>query len=157
VHTPPAQRDDVFPDRRVLPHLGVHRGTDEHRRTGGEQGCAQQVVRNSRRVAANQAGRGGRHHYRIGVPAELDVRYNVAGSLPGGARARALTEQGSPGRFRCKGAKSERPDKPGGSLREDGAHESPCIAQAPADLDCLVGGDPSAHTEDDPLARKRRR
>ena len=34
VHAAPAQRGEVLLHRRVLPHLGVHRGRDEHRARG---------------------------------------------------------------------------------------------------------------------------
>ena len=144
VHAPPAQHRDVVLHRRVLPHLGVHGRADQHRGTSGEQGSAQQVGRNTRRVAADQAGGGGRHHYRIGVPAELDVRDNIAAPCrperprrpgprrpgPGSRRPQepVVAEQGSPSRLGRKGAKSERPDKTSRALCQDRAHESPRVA-----------------------------
>ena len=91
VDASPAQRGDVVLHGRVLPHLGVHRRADEHRGTGGEQGGAQQVGRDPGRVAADQAGRGRRHHDRVGVPAELDVRDGERAPA-GGRTARACTD-----------------------------------------------------------------
>ena len=41
---PAAQGGDVVDGRRVLPHLGVHRGDGEHRTSRGEQRRRQQVV-----------------------------------------------------------------------------------------------------------------
>ena len=72
-----------------------------------------------------------------------------------GRRRQAVAEQRCPGRLGGKGAESERPDEPGRALGQDGADEGPGVAQAPAHLHRLVGGDATADTEDDPLARER--
>ena len=50
-----AQRGDVRLDRRVLPHLGVHRRADDDRRTGGQQHVGEQVGGQARRVGGRAA------------------------------------------------------------------------------------------------------
>ena len=74
VHAAPAQGGDVLGDGRVLPHLGVHRRADQHRRPGGEQRVGEQVGGQPGGVGADQLGRGRGDDDQVGVLPEAGVR-----------------------------------------------------------------------------------
>ena len=74
VHAAAAQRGEVLDDGRVLPHLGVHRRADEHRRPRGEQRVRQQVGGEAGGVGADHPGRGRGDDDEVGGLAEPGVR-----------------------------------------------------------------------------------
>ena len=68
------QQRHVVPRGRVLPHLGVHRGHEQHRAAGREQRGGEQVVRAAVRGAGQQVRRRRGDDDEVGLLAELDVR-----------------------------------------------------------------------------------
>ena len=68
-----AQRRHVVDGGGVAPHLGVHRRRHDDRCRGGEQGRAEEVVRESRGHLRQGVRRRGRHDHEVGRLAERDV------------------------------------------------------------------------------------
>ncbi len=145
VHAAATQRGEVLLDRGVLPHLGVHRGRDEHRRPGREQRCAQQVVRDAHGVLAQQPGGGRSDDDEVGGLAEARVRDRVA-----------RRRRGTSARARTRAPRSvERADEPGRVLSEDRADPRPGVDHSSTHLDRLVGGDATRDTEHHSPATER--
>ncbi len=87
---PAAQGGDVLLGGRVLPHLGVHRGREDDRTAGGEQGVGEQVVGQAvGRLGEHVGGRGGDDD-EVGVLSDPHVRdlVDVVPDLGGDRMAR---------------------------------------------------------------------
>ena len=119
VHAPAAQRRQVLLHRRVLPHLGVHRRADDHRRPGGEQRGRQQVATRCRRRTRRSAGpspattttRSARWPSRVcGIGSSL-VPQRGAGRLGGQRRERRDADEalGALGHHRASRGRRRRP------------------------------------------------
>ena len=79
-----AQQRHVVPRGRVLPHLGVHRGREQHRAAGREQRGGQQVVGAAVRGAGQQVRRRRGDDHEVRLLAQLDVRHRRdVGEHPG--------------------------------------------------------------------------
>ncbi len=139
-----AQRRQVLLDRRVLPHLGVHRRAHDHRRPGRQQGGREQVGRDAGGIGADQAGRGGDDHDQVGALAEPGVRDRIA-----------LVPEAGLHRLRGQCRHGGAPDEVLGSPRHHRDHVSAGVDQAATDLDRLVGGDAAGDTEHDAPPRDR--
>ncbi len=83
-----AQRLEVLDDGRVLPHLGVHRRAQQHRRPRGEQRVGEQVGGEARGVGTDDAGGGRCDDDEVGVLPEPGVR-NRGRAVPQARSARA--------------------------------------------------------------------
>ena len=70
---PTGQGGQVLAHGRVLPHLGVHGGTDQHRGPRGQQGRRQKVVGKPGGVAGQEMGRGRHHDDEVGTLSETGV------------------------------------------------------------------------------------
>ena len=142
---PAAQPGDVVDHGRVLPHLGVHGRAEQHGGAGRQQGGGEQVRRDPRRVAADQAGGGRGDQDQIGGLAQPGVR----------DRLRFVPQRGAD-RLGRQGRERERPDEPGGAPGQHRADEGAGVDEAPAHLHGLVGGDAAAHPQHDPPAPQGR-
>ena len=69
----PLEGGEVLAHRGVLPHLGVHGGTDDHRRPGGQQRGAQEVVGEPGGVAGEGVRRRRHDQHQIGLLTEPGV------------------------------------------------------------------------------------
>jgi hypothetical protein len=144
VDAAPPQRREILLDRGVLPHLGVHRGRDQHRRARREERRGQQVVGDAGGVLAEQLRRRGRDDDQVGRLTEARVRDGLG-----------RVEQRGAGRLRRERGERQLADE---AERVAGEHRGDVgarVDQAPADLDRLVGGDPAADAEHDPPAPQR--
>ena len=74
---PTAQRGDVVDGGRVKPHLGVHRGREEHRTSRGEQRGGQEVVGTARDGPRQQVGGRRGDHDEVGLLPDPDMRHLV--------------------------------------------------------------------------------
>ena len=149
VHAATAQGGQVLLHRGVLPHLGVHRRSDQHRGPGGEQRGGEQVVGDPGRVLPEQLGSGGRDHDQVGRLAEMGVRDHLSRGV------RATREQRRARRFGGEGRKRELTDEAQCVSGEHRHHVGAGIDEAPADVDGLVRGDASRHAEHDPSTLQR--
>ena len=70
-----AQRGDVGDGGRVGPHLGVHRGRDQHRTSGGQQRRGEQVVGAAGGGPGQQVGGGRGDDDQVGLLADPDMRH----------------------------------------------------------------------------------
>ncbi len=70
----PHQRGEVLTHRCVLPHLRVHGGTDDHRRPGGQEGGAQEVVGEPSGVPGEGVCRRRHNQHQVSLLAEHGVR-----------------------------------------------------------------------------------
>ena len=148
VHAPSAQRGEVVLHRRVLPHLGVHRGRDEHRRPGGEQRGGEQVVGDAGGVLARAASR---------WPGDHDTR---SADWPSTRVRDRLRRRRRSSEVRAAGsdASAENVSAPTNCSASCGEHGRTCapgVDEPAADLDGLVGGDAAAHAEHDATASHR--
>ena len=135
-----AQRRHVARGGRVLPHLGVHGGREEHRAAGGQQRRGEQVVGAAGSGAGQQIRRRRSDHHQIGLLAEAHVRdlRNVV-EHPGVNRmARQRLERGGADEAQ-RGLGGYDPDVVPG-LAELAHHRAG-----------LVGGDATGDADDDPL------
>ena len=134
-----AQQRHVVPRGRVLPHLGVHRGREQHRAAGREQRGGQQVVGAAVRGAGQQVRRRRGDDHEVRLLAQLDVRdRRDVGEHPG--------VHGLPGQRLERGGA----DEPQRRRRGQHADRVPGLGQPPEQLARLVGGDPAGHPEQDP-------
>jgi hypothetical protein len=122
----------------MLPHLGVHRGREEHRAPGGEQCVREQIVGQALRGLGEQVGGGRCDDDEVGLAAEADVRHLVGAGPDVGADR--LAGQRRPG-----GLADECERRRGGH----DPHPVPRLGQQSQQLTGLVGGDPARHAEDD--------
>ena len=135
-HAPALEGGLVLAHRRVLPHLGVHGGAEQHRGPRGEQGGRQQVIGQAGGVASHEVRRG-RHHQ------------DQVGALPqsGMGDRRVLVPQRGLRRLRSQGGERQRTDETGGFLGQDRHDMCPGVDQQPAYLHGLVGGDAAADAQ----------
>ena len=136
-----AQRGHVVDGGGVEPHLGVHRGCEQHRTSGGQQRGGQQVVGPARDGAGQQVRGGGRDDDEVGFLPDPDMR-DLVDVVPD-AGVDGVTRQGLEGR----GADE--------SQRGLGGNDADVVAGLGELTDHgarLVGGDASGDADDDPLA-----
>ena len=136
-----AQGGDVGLGGGVLPHLGVHRGREDDRAAGGEQGVGEQVVGEAVGGPGQQVGGGRGDDDEVGLLAEPHVRHlvDVVPDL-GGDR---LAGQRGPG---------GRADE---VQRGCGGHDADVVAglgEQAQQLARLVGGDAAARRRGRPAA-----
>ena len=131
---------------RVLPHPHVHGRGDQDRQGGGEQHCRGEIRRVAGRHPRHQVGGGRRHHDRVGVPREPDMA-DIGLALP-------VEQVGMRPLPRERGGRQRR-DEFLGRVGEQRAHLRPALAQAPDQVERLVGGDPAADDQEDTAAGER--
>ena len=87
-----AQDSQIFARRRMIPHIGVHRGREHHASGEGEIRGGEKIVRQAVREFRQQIGSGGRDHQNIVLLRDADVfdgaRKRVFGA--GGAENRLV-------------------------------------------------------------------
>ena len=74
LHPSAFQGGQVLLDRRVLPHFGVHGRAEQHRGSGRQQRCHQEVVGQPGAIAGHEVSRRRRHHDEIGALPQTSVR-----------------------------------------------------------------------------------
>src|SRR6185436_5241973 len=95
------------PGRRVLPHVVVHRGRDDHRAAGGQRGGGDEVVGQAGGELGQRVGRRRREQVDVGVGDQLEVRERVVVGrrlvgerAAGGVALELVDEDGRPGQRR---------------------------------------------------------
>ena len=145
VHSPAPQHLDVVLHGVVLPHLGVHRWTDDDRCSRGEQRGGEQSVGDAGGVAADDTRRSGRHDHHVGRLAKSGVRDRVV--LIEDGRLHSLAGQG------IKRRTADEAQRRGGHHRYD---VSVGIHHQPAQNHGLVRSDAAADAEHDAAPGERR-
>ena len=136
-----AQGGHVVDGGGVKPHLGVHRGCEQHRTSGGQQRGGQQVVGPARDGAGEQVRGGGRDDDEVGFLPDPDVRHLV--DVIPDAGVDGVTGE----RLEGRGA-----DEPQRGLGGNDADEVAGLGELADHRARLVGGDAPGDADDDPLA-----
>ena len=141
MNTAPTQRRKVLLDGRVLPHLGVHRGSDENRRAGREECRGEQIIRDAGRVLAEELRCSRCDDDQVGGLTQSSVwdRFATFGT---GEQRRAR-------RFGCQRRERERSDEAQRVGGEDGGDVRTGVDETPTDLHGLVGRDSPGDAEND--------
>ena len=142
-HAVGLQGGEVPLRRRMQPHPHVHRRGDQDRQGGGEQHRRGEVRRVAGRHPRHQVGGGRRHHDGVGVARELDMA-DIRLALP--------VEQIGMGPLPGERGRRQRRDEFLGGFGQQRAHLRPALAQAPDQVERLVGGDAAADDEQDAAA-----
>ena len=139
--TAAAQRGHVVDGGRVKPHLGVHRGREEHRTSRGEQRGGQQVVGTTRDGPRQQVGGGRGDHDEVGLLPDPDV-WHLVHVIPDAGVDRVAGQ-----RLERRGA-----DEAQRGLGRNDTDGMARLGQLTHDRGRLVGGDATGDADDDPLA-----
>ena len=148
-----AQRRDVRLGRRVFPHPRVHRRRDDHRAARDERACGQERVRLALGELRDRVrrGRGDQEHVgRLGereMPGRVVRRDRIARVGP----AQRIALEG-PGEDRRAAQRGERrgADEAVCGRRLDDTHGEAGLRRQAHNLERLVGGDSTAHAEQQP-------
>ena len=136
-----AQRGYVVDGGGVEPHLGVHRGCEQHGTSGGQQRGGQQVVGPAGHAAGKQVRGGRRDEDEVGFLPDANMR-DLVDVVPDSG-VDGVTRQGLEGR----GA-----DETQRGLGGNDADMMAGFGELPDHGARLVGGDASGDADDDPLA-----
>ncbi len=131
---------------RMQPHPHVHGRGDQDRQGGGEQDRRGEVRRVAGRHPGHHVGGGRRHHDGVGVAGEPDMA-DLGLALP--------VEQVGMGPLARERRGGERRDEFLRRLGQQRAHRRPPVAQAPDQVERLVGGDAAADDEEDAAPAER--
>ncbi len=132
--------------RRVQPHPHVHGRRDQDRQGGGEQHRRGEIRRVAGRHPGHHVGGGRRHHDGVGVAGEADMA-DLGLALP--------VEQVGMRPLARERRRRQRRDEFLRRFGEQRAHRGAPIAQAPDQVEGLVGGDPAADDQQDATAGQR--
>ena len=129
--------------RRVVQHVGVHRGRDEGRGPDREVEGGEEVVGEAERHPGDDVGGRGSHHEDVGLLGERDVPHSAGGVGPaplaclgGGVGKQVLKD-----RLAGDGGKRQRRNKLAGRARQDDLHPQPTLPERPHQVRSLVGPD----------------
>jgi hypothetical protein len=129
---------DIGLGRGMGPHQGVHRGRDQHRLVGRQQGRGGKIVGQPMGQLGQEVGAGGGHHDQIGFPRQADMAHLA---LVGEGEELLIDLALAEGRHRQRGHEL-RP-----ALGQDGAHRNAPLAQPSDQLQALIGGDAAGDHE----------
>ena len=159
--TPFAEGIEVALGRRVVQHVGVHRGRDEGRGPDREVEGGEEVVGEAERHPGDDVGGGGGHHEDVGLLGERDVADAAggvgSGSLGlsgGGVGARAGARVGKEvfeDGFAGDGGERERGDELAGGAGQDDLNPEPALFEGAHQVRSLVGPDAPGNPENDLL------
>ena len=129
---------------RMQPHAQVHGRRRQHALVGGEQQRRGQIIGVAMGGLGEEVCGGGGDHHEVGVPRQLDMAH--AGL--GGERKQLLMNL-----LAAQARQRQGRDELGAGLRQHHAHAHPALAQAPHEVEALVGRYAAAHDQEDALAR----
>ncbi len=138
-----AQRRNIPPRRRMLPHADIHRGRNEHLLVGREQHGGGEIAGQALRHLGEEVGGRRRHHDQVGLARKTDMP-DLGFVLQ--------IEQIGEGFFLGEHGERKRRDEFGAGACQDGAHGSAPLLQAAHELEALIGGDAAADDQQDALA-----
>ena len=123
-----------------MPHLAVHRRSDDEWGPRGERDGGQSIVRNSTGELGDEVRRGGRDEQQIGVVRERDVA-----GMPGFF----FIENSSRHRISREGLESERGDELGGRAGHHDMDLEAVLREAACEVSGFVAGDRAANAKHD--------
>jgi hypothetical protein len=131
---------------RVLPHVDVHGGREQHGRARREHDGREQIIGQARGEPRDGVRRRGRDDHEVRVVREADVPDlrllgGIEEALRHGVGRQRLHRQGR--------------DEMRRRVRHDDPHARARLDEQPAELRRLVGRDPARDAQDDALARER--
>ena len=165
-HAPFAEGVEVAPGRRVVQHVGVHRGRDEGRGPDREVEGGEEVVGEAERHPGDDVGGGGGHHEDVGLLGERDMADAAGGvrsvcgglvgagvglaglvGLAGGLVGARVGKEVFEDRLAGDGGERERGDELAGGAGQDDLDPEPALFEGAHQIRSLVGPDAPGNPE----------
>ena len=137
-----AQRFEIGLGGGMVPHVHVHRGSDQHRRIGGQVHGGQKIVGDAVRKFGQDVGGGRRDHQRLGPLRLADV---LDGGIVGAFGGAGLIPQAGDDLVAGERGKGERLHKLRGRLGHHHVHFERLALQFAHQFRRLVRGDPARY------------